>query len=483
MLPGKGVTSNELFISGTDDQRRSRLDRLQRIIRRTRGRRADIRTQLDKALAGAGLSIESIRNPLFPGTTLEAAANTLEAIQAVMLHFADTLSPAFSKNTPPSATEAMTISGLLEEVKTCFQAIVDKQADKHIIAVFSEPAEKSVARVRAFCSRAVATVTLVQQALKTANPPSGSGGFPVLIDTSGECLMKNAAALASPELLHLSRSFTDPMTDPVVRADHVNKLLHECMHIVSADIVDFAYRADHTFTTLPFEQKLHNADHFAETARRYLREKNPRSDNPSPTTVDRYKDMTPEQRALAEKAVRLASMRISHSWLYALDAWDAFKNLHSDPQYYSKLSTQDTELLKAELLRVSELCQATMHERPESQESGLPVVTTFDLAALEEAINDLSELIAWMNRLKAVNVVTKIPQEPKPNELYILTSQFNERNADDRIAQSFERLAVNNFIGIPGMVWLTQRKIVDDLGYMGAHRSAVRDLTSSRNKS
>jgi len=433
--------------------------------------------EVDAEFGAVGMPADSMTMPFAPTddeVLHDVAQRRLEALEVVLRTFPLARSPAAQENVAPAKEEEVTaLTDLLNAVETCYAEIAAGRANQHIIDVFSWWRAR---QVRGTFKSAAATVRNVKKVLTTGNPPPGSKRLRILLDISGELRMKSAAALSAPWVMILPPALATPTMDPAVRAARIDTFLHECMHVLSSQIVDHTYWPDPNFASHPFATKIHNADHFAEVARRYRKTNTPLPGGGG----DPFKGIkNANDRQLISGALGRARQQAKVAWIYSLDAWDALRKIRDDPNYYDHLSVSyQRPSLKRNMKLISEISNATMHERGPAPGAWLTSVTEFDLALLEETIVDLAVLVGWTRSRAEIQLVAEYPETPKAGVLYVknedLSKDLAKRASVDALANSFLEYSFSRH-DQKGL-WLQTNKLISSITSMVANQKAFRSL-------
>lgn len=484
MLPAEGVTGQEPFLSGTLLQKRAWLLLLYKMLRRARSTN-DV-SKVDKAIVAAKLPENSLRKPLVKFTDQDVQAGIvqarLETLLSVLRVFPMTCSPIGRQNRSPMADEAAVLIPLLDDVANCYTAIAQRKADAQIEEYFLvDRSSPKAEQVRTLFKQGAETVRNLQSVLNDEEDPPPR----VILSASGELDMKGALALGSPLELILSPSYTSQTANPS-RAMRVNTLLHECMHVVDQKIVDHFYYGELGFFGASFDQRINNADHFARVAIDYL---NPNSSSGDQSTQDAIyaKIRNAEDKALIKGALGTAQGLVRTAWIYSLDAWNALKRLHEDPGYYDHLGwvryrlirilfgrCTDGPSLRRNASLISQISQATLHERAAAGDSRVPLVTAFDLAALEETIKDLHALLYRLRTIRSIQIVATYPNTPAPGVLYVRSDTLKTRDPD-KLAESFIFYIFSRFNQT--LTWLRPgNELITNIRSMVAEKNTFRQL-------
>ncbi|HEY0538737.1 MAG TPA: hypothetical protein VGD53_10210 [Actinoallomurus sp.] len=471
MLPGPGATGKAPFNNEPAVKQRLWLQRLYKIMERTRTR-SDA-GKVDAAIVAANLPADSMTGPFTPILRDVENKDTqikLEKLGVVLRTFPNTRSPASTENVPPSAAQASALTSLLDEVEKCYAEIAAGKADQHIKDVFSAG---SLTQVRDVFSRAAGTAKNVKQVLAAKNPSTDSKPQ-IFIDVSGELPMKHVHALSAPSMMILPSSLADP--DPAKRTDGVGLLLHECMHVLSEKIIDHAYWPDSSFTTMGSAKKITNADHFARVAKLYKK-----MDTPLPSGGDDlYKNIPkPEDKQLISVALGLARSKALAAWGYSLDAWNVLRRLTDDPAYYDHLGSKWQELT-TNMNLISQISHMTLHERVPAKGARLCTVTGFDLALLEETIMDLAGLIRWSRTRKEIQLVAAYPDTTEIGVLYVLTEALSKESNSGVLADSFLKHGFSCFN--QKEVWLQCESLIANITSMISNQGSFRSLPDKPKK-
>jgi hypothetical protein len=468
MLPEPGVTGKEPFASGTLDQKKEWLGRLYMMMQRARVRAGA--SAVDDAIVGAGWPRDSLEKP-FTFTDEQSAKSRLEGLLTVLWTFVARRSPASLQNPAPTKAQADVLTSLMDEVQSCYNDIAGRKADQEIEYFFSVNGDEEKAdQVRALFRRGAETAGNVSKVLQKGNPAPGVEGMRIFIDDSGELVMKSAEALSSPSELIIKPFYGDSTTDPAVRAARVDTLLHECMHIVSRDIKDMMYWPNEAFRTAAFAVRINNADHFARVAIKYREPKSPppRDDGPTPggggptPEGGLFAKFKPKDKELLTEALVVAKDWANRAWRYCLNAWNVLKLLQGNPGYYDHLLWLYRRYsMNPSIMLASQAGKATLHERSWAWGAWLPSVTAFDLAALEEIIVDLSDLIGWLKKLTVAQLVGEYPENAATGVLYVLADALNKARDSKTIANSF--LAYGYPRSNQTMLWLRPDELISKI--------------------
>jgi hypothetical protein len=478
MLPGSGVTGGEPFLSGTLGQKKVWLQCLYKMMERARVRSGD--TAVDRAIVAAGSPADSMTKP-FTCTDEELQQGSVQArlenVLRVLLTFPGTRSPVGGQNSAPTVAEAAVISTLMDEVENCYTEIAAGKADQQIEKFFSVPRRGEKAeKVRELFGLGVVAVKNVKKVLAEGNPPPGAKRLRILIDLSGELAMKEAAALSSPRELMLAPSYVAPPTSSAERTGRVDTLLHECMHVVSAKITDPMYWPNPKFFSAPFDLRINNADHFTRVAIEYRETKSPSSGGGGPSPGDGlFKNIGPvEDKELLSESLGMAQDWVRAAWIYCLDAWNVLKRLHDDPNHYDHVDFIYGWSLRRNMKLISQISHATLHERSQAPGHWLPLVTAFDLAALEETIMDLAALVGWSKRRTEVQVVVGYPATAAPGVLYVTTDALFKTRDPQQMAASFLEYGFSRFN--QAMVWFRPGELIGNIKSMIYEKNSFRSL-------
>lgn len=480
MLPALGVTAQEPFLSGTVDQKKVWLQRLYKMMRRARASTGA--SAVDTAIVAAGLPAGSMTaQRLTFDQDLQQVQQRLETLLGVLLTFPHTRSPIGAPpNTAPTRTQADVLSTLMDTVESCYTEIADGMADAQIEEYFSVlRTDASAAKVRELFKSGAETVRKVKSVLKNGNPPPDSGDLRILIDVSGELTMKTSAALSSPREMIIEPSYAGPLTDPPAQSVRVATLLHECMHVTSAQIKDPMYWPNTAFFTTPFALRINNADHFARVALVYLATKGGDS-GPPPKDTLYDKISSADDRKLIRAALEMAEEWVKTAWIYCLDAWNVLKRLHDDPTSYDHLGYFAGWRLQGNTKLISQISRATLHERARDPSAWVPSVTAFDLAAVEQTIGDLADLLGWIRRRTDVQIVANPPGTPAAGVLYIISDSLSRTRDPEALAGS---IVVYGFsTRDQTTAWLREDELIGDVRAMVTESESFRSLPDKPRK-
>jgi hypothetical protein len=474
MLPEQGVTGGEPFLGGTPNQKKEWLGRLHKMMVRARGTAAaEVGTDaVDNAIAAAGVPADWMTKP-----STFTDQELLEKLLSTLVKFSATRSPIGVQNRAPTTTEAAVLTILIGEVESCYTDIVARKADQQIEKFFlAGRTDPNADKVREIFKLGVEAASNMKNALQNGNPQPGAKEPRILIDISGELKMRSAAALSSPRQMTLRPSFTITPASPADHAFRVNTLLHECMHVASAKITDPMYWPNPAFLSAKFvfASRINNADHFARVAIEYLEAKNPPSGGGGPPQKDIYKNIPAKDNKLVSDAYGTAQNLVHTALIYGGDAWDVLKRLHADPKYYDRDEVDwiYRRWLRSSIKLISQISDATLHERSKAPGHWLPSVTAFDLAAVEETIMDLAALIEWIRKCPEIRVVPKLPVTGEPYVLYVTNDDLRKRRDPQKLAATFVAYSFSRFN--QETRWLRPGKLISDVKSMISEQRYLR---------
>jgi hypothetical protein len=399
MLPASGVTKREPFTHPTLDKASLRRT-LYWLVRRAYGRvRPD-----DVAAVDAGLADSQRYNTLVRGAALPdfASPNTGTDLDSVIGFFESTVpyvvQPGARQNQPPEAPGDAVLLTMRQEAVPVLRAVAAGNANATIRQVFQLPNDDQLARIRGMFTAAADGLERLH-----ANRA-------ILVDSRGDLASQGAGALSSPRQMLLPPSFFAARTD-----DRVRTLLHECFHVADAAIVDHVYFGNAGFDALLLAEKLVNAEHYGEVARRHAHlDVAP----PGPITVQAGASvaLTLAQITKVRDGATDAAQRLTRAWVRTLWTWQRMRAYRVYQESWNPFAIAPDELVALELIRDSETCGMTLHRPPGGRciapigkGEPLPMITDYDQAVLEEIIADTHRLVGWSQALRTIDVIAAGP--------------------------------------------------------------------------
>ncbi|MER5426817.1 hypothetical protein [Streptosporangium roseum] len=411
---------------------------LHRLVRRAYGRvRANDLGTLRVTLNNTGVApYVQAANPL--NYTTAAANDTLEKIIAV---FEDktpyVMQAGTRKNRPPDNAGLVVLKAIVDEVAGVFDQVAAGNADAHIIAVFNLPNTARLPEIKEKFTEAAKGVRRLY------------ADRMLLLDFRGELAIQGAGAVTSPVVSILPHTFADARTD-----DRVRTLLHESFHIVSEDITDHNYFGAPGFAAADWPTMSTNADHYAEVARRHAALALPA---PAPLAVlgpPAGPALTPPQETKVRQAMTEAQERLTRGWARSLWVWQSMGYVQQYQNSYLWLGPKPAELLLRQLMLESEQVSMTLHYGAGGRATTradvppvLPMITSYDLAVLEEVLGDLHRLVSWGRGQNTVHVLPAGAPLPAGHAAYLWAADVTNAGtpmtnlADQLVGQATQSLA------------------------------------------